>query len=59
MPHRGSSSPNPHPFSPVLLVAKKVGDRLGECMAYGNLGNVYQALGNYAKAIEYHTQELL
>jgi tetratricopeptide (TPR) repeat protein len=35
-----------------------VGDRAGEGAAYGNLGNAYRSQGDYAKAIEYHTQRL-
>ncbi len=34
----------------------EVGDRAGEGKAYGNLGNTNQSLGDFAKAIEYHTQ---
>jgi hypothetical protein len=30
----------------------------GEGIAYGNLGNAYGSQGDYAKAIEYHTQRL-
>ena len=37
-----------------LTIAKDVGDRAGEGMAYGNLGIAYQSRGDYAKAIEYH-----
>ena len=33
-------------------------DRTGESRAYGNLGNAYQSLGDFSKAIEYHTQDL-
>jgi tetratricopeptide (TPR) repeat protein len=29
-----------------------------EGTTYGNLGNAYQSQGDYAKAIEYHTQHL-
>ena len=29
-----------------LAIAKEVGDRAGEGMAYGNLGNVYQSRGD-------------
>ena len=43
-------------------MAKEVGDRAGEGMAYGNLGNTYDSQGDFrasfSKAIEYHTQDL-
>ena len=35
-----------------------MGDRAGEGGAYGSLGNAYQSQGDFAKAIEYHTQDL-
>ena len=35
-----------------------MGDRAGEGGAYGNLGNAYQSLGDFQKAIEYHTKHL-
>jgi tetratricopeptide (TPR) repeat protein len=41
-----------------LAIAKEVGDRAGEGGAYGNLGNAYRSQGDFAKAIEYHTQDL-
>jgi tetratricopeptide (TPR) repeat protein len=41
-----------------LAIAKEVGDRAGEGMAYGNLGNAYESQGDYAKAIEPQTQRL-
>ena len=37
-----------------LKIAKEIGDRAGEGRAYGNLGNAYQSLGDYRKAIEHH-----
>ena len=37
---------------------KKVGDRAGEGIAYGNLGIAYQSVGNFKQAIEYHHQGL-
>ena len=39
-------------------MAEDVGDRAGEGVAYGNLGNAYHSQGDYAKAIEYHGQHL-
>ena len=41
-----------------LKIAKEVGDRAGEGVAYGNIGNTYQLLGDYQKDIEYHEEEL-
>ena len=41
-----------------LTNAKEIGDRAGEGQAYGNLGNAYQSLGDYQKAIEYHEKDL-
>ena len=41
-----------------LSIAKEVGDRAGEGMANGNLGNAYRRLGNFKRAIEYHEQHL-
>jgi len=33
-------------------VAKEVGDRAGEGMAYGNLGCTYRSLGDFSQAIK-------
>ena len=41
-----------------LAIAKEVGDRAGEVIAYGSLGNAYQSQGDFSKAIEYHTLDL-
>jgi hypothetical protein len=41
-----------------LAIAKEVGDRAGEGMAQGNLGNAYRSLGDVSKACEYHAQDL-
>ena len=41
-----------------LTIAKEVGDRAGEGMAYGNLGNVYRSVGDLSKAIEYQMQQM-
>ena len=35
-----------------------MGNRAGEGRAYGNLGNAHQSLGDFSKAIAYHTQDL-
>ncbi len=36
-----------------LEIAKEMGDRAGEGKAYGNLGNTYESLGDFSKAIEF------
>ncbi|CAH3165976.1 unnamed protein product [Pocillopora meandrina] len=41
-----------------LKIAKEVGDKHGEGNAYGNLGNAYDRLGDFKKAIEYHNLHL-
>ena len=41
-----------------MKIAKEIGDRAGEGRAYGNLGNAYQLLGDYQKAIEHHEKRL-
>ena len=49
---------------PVLVTQRKCADARstlpapGQGLAYGNLGNAYRSLGDYAKAIEYYTQDL-
>ena len=35
-----------------------MGDRAGEGRAYANLGIAHDSLGDFSKAIEYHTQDL-
>ena len=39
-------------------IAKEVGDRAGEGIAYSKLGNAYGRLGKFQEAIEYHSQHL-
>ena len=41
-----------------LKIAIESGDRGGEGVAYGNLGDAYRLLGDYRKAIEYHEKHL-
>ena len=41
-----------------LKVVKEVGDKYGEGIGYGNLGNAYYRLGDFKKAIEYHNLNL-
>ena len=41
-----------------MKIAIEIGDRGGEGRAYGNLGNAYDSLGAYRKAIEYHEKDL-
>ena len=35
------------------MIRKEIGDKQGEATAYGNLGNVFLSVGQYAKAEEY------
>ena len=37
----------------VLKIRKEIGDKRGEATDYGNLGTVFQSLGEYVKAEEY------
>ena len=37
----------------------EIGDRRGESADYGNLGAVFQSLGNYDKAQEYYKKALV
>ena len=41
-----------------ITVAKELGNRSGEGIAYSNLGNTYRNLGNFKQAIENHNQHL-
>ena len=41
-----------------MKIAVEIGDRAGEGTAYGNLGNAYQLLGDFRKAIEYQEEHL-
>ena len=41
-----------------MKIAIDIGDRSQEGGAYGNLGNAYQSLCEYQKAIEYHEKHL-
>ena len=41
-----------------LEIAKEVGDKVGEGISYGNLGNAYQGLGQFKTAIQYHQRHL-
>ncbi|CAH3113918.1 unnamed protein product, partial [Pocillopora meandrina] len=44
--------------SKALAIATEIGDRGGERVCYGNLGNVFLSLGEYQKAKEYHENAL-
>ena len=44
---------NKHP-----TIAKELGDRNGEGLAYGDLGNTYKALCKFQQAIEYYKKDL-
>ena len=41
-----------------MKIAQELGYRLGEGIAYGNLGKAYQSLGDYRKAIDCHEKSL-
>ena len=41
-----------------LQLAKELGDKEGEGIAYGNLGDVYFSLGEFQEAITYHEKSL-
>ena len=41
-----------------MKIAIEIGNRDGEGKAHGNLGNAYQLLGDYRKAIEYYEKHL-
>ncbi|KAL9986390.1 hypothetical protein ACROYT_G000533, partial [Oculina patagonica] len=45
-------------FEKALAIKIKIGDRAGEASCYGNLGNVFQSLGEYNKAKEYYEKAL-
>ena len=42
----------------VLEIAKEVGDKAGEGIGYGSLGNAYQGLEQFKTAIQYHQRHL-
>ena len=41
-----------------LSIAKELGDRAGMGRAFGNLGNSFHSVGQFARAIEYHKEHL-
>ena len=45
-------------FQQVLPIYQDLKDRIGEGESLSNLGIAYQALGQYAKAIDFHSQSL-
>ncbi len=46
-------------FQQGLSLAKKIGDKSGEGTILGNIGVVYQSLGQYPKALESYEQSLV
>src|SRR5229473_6964719 len=42
----------------AVRAARELGDRRAESYALGNLGNAYDSLGEYRRAIEFHEQHL-
>lgn len=47
-----------HYFEKCLSLARRIGDRRGESVALGNLGNLYYLWGDMRKAIEFNEQAL-
>ena len=47
-----------HYFKKQLNTCQKTGDFAGEGTSYNNIGNVYNSLGQYEKAMEYHMKHL-
>ncbi|HEY9606423.1 MAG TPA: CHAT domain-containing tetratricopeptide repeat protein [Allocoleopsis sp.] len=45
-------------FQQALTIYREIKNRQGEGWALGNLGNVYEELGDYAQAIDYSKQQL-
>ena len=41
-----------------IAIAKELGNRVKEAIAYSNLGNTYHRFGNFKKALEYHSLSL-
>ena len=41
------------------MIRKEIGDKQGEASSYGNLGTVFQSLGEYVKAEEYQQKALV
>ena len=41
-----------------LEIAQEAGDKAAIGLALGSLGNIYESLGDYPKAVEYHEQHL-
>ena len=41
-----------------LSIAQAVGDKANEGRVYNNLGNAFQSLGDFNKAVEYHNLDL-
>ena len=43
----------------ALAIETAIGDRKGDGTCYGNLGSVFQSLGQYDKAKEYYQKALV
>ena len=41
-----------------LMIAKEIGDRVGEEKACGNLGDTHYGLGDFKTAMDYHKRDL-
>jgi len=42
-----------------MILMVEIGDRAAQGRACGNLGNVHYLLGNFSRAIHYHTERLV
>ncbi|OLP18076.1 Fis family transcriptional regulator [Leptolyngbya sp. 'hensonii'] len=56
--HRSQFEPALRSWQQALSLYRVIQDRRGEEAALGNLGIVYDAMGNYARAIDYQQQRL-
>ncbi|XP_062822246.1 LOW QUALITY PROTEIN: tetratricopeptide repeat protein 28-like [Anolis carolinensis] len=55
----GQSERSQHYMLQDLHTAKALGDQMGECRAYGNLGSASFSKGNYREALTNHRQQLM
>ncbi|XP_060640775.2 tetratricopeptide repeat protein 28 isoform X2 [Anolis sagrei] len=55
----GQTERSIHYMQQDLSTAKALGDQMGECRAYGNLGSASFSKGNYREALTNHRQQLM